>query len=237
MSDRYREMSDEELEGVIRRLPRRMPPPTLWERLSAEAARQQSRTHSFPPGLRSRFPALIGAVALCCLAIGVFLVARKLAPAPSQVASDSTERATAIAQAPAPETTMSAPGATDRVHRAYEAAGEKRPVASVAARWELPPTQLPRAAEAREAAVIARIPWPPALTTHEEPPPGPVVEKEPPAPPAEEAAPSSSYHAEVTLADGSRSVLEQAVIQDESGQPNAIRIAYDRTLPDQHGTN
>ncbi len=46
----------------------------------------------------------------------------------------------------------------------------------------------------------------------------------------EPVLPSGSYYAEVTLADGTRTVREQTVERDAAGRPQAIRISYEQTV-------
>jgi len=42
---------------------------------------------------------------------------------------------------------------------------------------------------------------------------------------------SGSYYAEVTLADGTKSVVDQAVERDAGGRPQMVRITYEQTEP------
>jgi hypothetical protein len=42
---------------------------------------------------------------------------------------------------------------------------------------------------------------------------------------------SGSYYAEVTLADGTKSVVDQAVERDAGGRPQMVRITYEKTEP------
>jgi hypothetical protein len=52
-----------------------------------------------------------------------------------------------------------------------------------------------------------------------------------------ETAPSSSCYLEVSLPDGSKSVLEQAIERDADGQARSIRIACQRIAPETRAAN
>jgi len=53
----------------------------------------------------------------------------------------------------------------------------------------------------------------------------------------EPAPPFSSCYIEVSLPDGTKSVREQAVERDDTGEVRAIRIAYERVAPEAPGPN
>ena len=217
MTDRYRRMSDEEIENLLRDADRRMPSGALWERLAAEADRG---------AVRRVFPWRTAAAAVVMLAVLGLALLTSGRPVPPQLPARSpavTTRAAVTPPPPAPQPSTQQASAAPAVAKAAKPRPvQQPPVTRQVRRESLAPTAEPQQVEKPADASapiederVAIAPMP--ADTREE-------------------IPESSYYIQVSRGSSS-SVLEGSVTHSSSGDPKEIRIAYDTNTPRMNGAN
>ena len=220
MNDRYRRMSDEDIERLLRSAERRMPSPELWRRLAAEADRRASRR---------AFPWIPAAAAALILAVLGFALFTSDGPAPPQLPERSPAaiaRAAVTTPSPAPQ-----PG-TQQPTPAPAVAKPPRPQ---------PVRQAPPARQVKRAPAPPTAEPPDASNPPDEPQiSAPVAAQQTavasvPSDTRDEMTESSYY---IKIYRGQKSsVIEGSVTHSSSGDPKQIRIAYDTNTPRMNGAN
>ena len=141
------------------------------------------------------------------------------------------------------KTEPTAPSRPDQVPEVAPPALPPAPTVVVERRHPARPSPTPRRIVERPKPAPSVAPQPPApeIVPHEPEVPAPVVTAQESEAPAglilligepRESPPSSSYHVEISFPDGERSVVERSVERNADNQPQAIRIAYERSGPE-----
>lgn len=220
MNDRYRRMSDEDIERLLQRAERRMPSPELWQRLAAKADRRASRR---------AVPWIPAAAAVLILAVLGLALFTSDGPAPQQLPERSPAaitRAAVTPPSPAPQPGTQHPTPAPAVTRAPEPQPVRQPpVARQVKRVPPPPT-----AAVPDVAVRPEAPSISAPVAAEQTAVASV------RPDTRREIPESSYYIKVSRGETS-SVIEGSVTHSSSGDPKEIRIAYDTNAPRMNGAN